>query len=220
VFGTLDQMLADLVDLVLPRHCYGCGRAGAGLCGTCAPIALVAVDCAGLPVIAAGRYEGPLRDAVLAYKERGRRDLARPLAALLGAAVAALDVPNALLVPIPSAASARRARGGDHVLRLSRRVGPSTPAVRLTRAVQDSAGLGANARAANLAGAFSARPPRCRGAYAVVVDDIVTTGATLAEATRALTHAGWHTAGGAVVAATPLRSTAKPPRVARRRGPV
>jgi predicted amidophosphoribosyltransferase len=218
--GTIDRMLADLVDLVLPRHCYVCGRAGAGLCATCVPIALVSVDCAGIPVMAAGRYEGPLRDAVLAYKERGRRDLATPLAALLAAAVAALDVPNALLVPIPSAASARRARGGDHVLRLSRRVGRYTPALRLTRAVHDSTALGARARAANLAGAFAARPPQCRGACAVVVDDVVTTGTTLAEASRALSCAGWRTAGGAVVAATPLRSTAKPSRVARRRGPV
>jgi predicted amidophosphoribosyltransferase len=213
-------MLTDLADLILPRHCYGCGRPGTGLCGACAPAALVVVECAGIPVIAAGRYEGPLRDAVLAYKERGRRDLVKPLAALLATAVAALDVPNALLVPIPSAASARRARGGDHVLRLARRVGRYKPVLRLTRTVQDSTGLGVTARAANLAGAFAARPPRYDWGCAVVVDDIVTTGATLAEATRALTRAGWHTAGGAVVAATPLRSTAEPPRVARRRGPV
>jgi predicted amidophosphoribosyltransferase len=190
------------------------------LCGTCAPVALVTVEHAGLPVIAAGRYEGGLRDAVLAYKERGRRDLAAPLAALLAIAVAALDAPEAVLVPIPSSGSARRARGGDHVLRLVRRLGRTSGALRLTRAVQDSAGLDAATRATNLAGAFVARPPRSPGACAVLVDDIVTTGATLAEAARALTQAGWHTVGGAVVAATPLRFPAAPPRVARRDGPV
>jgi predicted amidophosphoribosyltransferase len=213
-------MLAELADLVLPRSCYACGSAGTGLCGACAPVALVKVDCADIPVIAAGRYEGGLRDALLAYKERGRRDLATPLAALLAVAVLALDAPEALLVPIPSSGSARRARGGDHVLRLSRRVGRTSAVLRLTRPVQDSAGLDAGARATNLAGALAARPPRRSGACAVVVDDIVTTGATLTEATRALSQAGWRTAGGAVVAATPLRFPAAPPRVARRDGPV
>jgi predicted amidophosphoribosyltransferase len=171
-------------------------------------------------VIAAGRYEGALRDAVLAYKERGRRDLGVPLASLLGAAVRAHDLPGAVLVPIPSSAGARRARGGDHVLRLSRRVGGCTSALRLIRAVQDSAGLDAAARAENLAGAFAARPPRLPGAAALLVDDIITTGATLGDATRALTHSGWLVAGAAVVAATPLRFPTARSRVARRHGPV
>ena len=213
-------MLADLVELLLPRQCHGCGRSGTGLCETCAPVVLVAVDCAGLPVIAAGRYEGALRDAVLAYKERGRRDLGVPLACLLGAAVAAYDLPDAVLVPIPSSAGARRARGGDHVLRLSRRLGRSASALRLTRAVQDSAGLDAAARAENLAGAFAARPPRVPGTAALLVDDIITTGATLGDGARALTHAGWQVAGAAVVAATPLRFPAARSCVARRHGPV
>jgi predicted amidophosphoribosyltransferase len=216
----LGGMLTELADLVLPRSCYACGSPGTGLCGTCAPVVLVAIDRAGLPVIAAGRYEGALRDAVLAYKERGRRDLGVPLASLLAAAVRAHDLPDAVLVPIPSSAGARRARGGDHVLRLSRRVGRCTSALRLTRAVRDSAGLDAAARAENLAGAFAARPPRVPGAAALLVDDIITTGATLRDGARALAHAGWRVAGAAVVAATPLRIPAARSCVARRHGPV
>jgi predicted amidophosphoribosyltransferase len=116
-----------------------------------------------------------------------------------------------LLVPVPSARSVAAARGGDHVLRLARRaavrcgVRVAGNALVLTRAVRDSAELGAQARTANLAGAMSARPPR-PGLAALVVDDIVTTGATLHEAHRALQVAGWPVLGAAVVAATPRRS--------------
>ncbi|OLT15744.1 hypothetical protein BJF78_15995 [Pseudonocardia sp. CNS-139] len=80
------------------------------------------------PVLAVGRYHGPLRTALLRYKERGRRDLARPLAALLGMALDEIALPGAplWLVPAPSRASAARLRGGDHVLRLCR----ATPPVR------------------------------------------------------------------------------------------
>jgi predicted amidophosphoribosyltransferase len=75
-------------------------------------------------------------------------------------------------------------------------------ALRLTRAVQDSAGLNIAGRAANLSGAFVAMAPRT-SRNAIVVDDITTTGATLAEAARALRAAGWSVDGAAVVAATP-----------------
>jgi len=203
-----------LTDLVLPRRCAGCGRAGEVLCGSCRPsgppLRLAGFDG---PVLAAGRYEQRLRSAVLAYKERGRHELARPLAELLTlAALLSLDARGnpVVLVPVPSARAAARRRGGDHVLRLARIAGarwriPVGPVLRLVRVVHDSTGLGAAARHANLAGAMAAaRPPPARPA-AVLVDDIITTGATLREATRALRAAGWPVLGGLALAATPLR---------------
>ena len=91
--------------------------------------------------------------------------------------------PPALLVPVPSTPAARRARGGDHVLRLARvaarecATSVATP-LRLVRAVGDSAGLDATARAANLSGAMSARaaatvaqPAAPRAAFEAVVAD-------------------------------------------------
>ncbi|MGH8860354.1 MAG: ComF family protein, partial [Jatrophihabitantaceae bacterium] len=132
-------MLADLLDLVLPRHCVGCRRPGTALCAACAAVAVVNASLEGLHVVAAAPYEGGLRTALIAYKERGRRDLARPLRALLAAAVTALGCPDAVLVPVPSRAAARRERGADHVRRLVGRRG--VPALRLGRTVRDSAGL-------------------------------------------------------------------------------
>lgn len=162
-----------------------------------------------LAVVAAARYEGVLRTALLAYKERARRDLCRPLGGLLASAVAETGAPLAVLVPMPTSAAARRARGGDHMLRLARTAArPSARTVcaplRLTRAVRDSAGLDIAGRAANLHEAMTAIPPRGYP-VAVLVDDIVTTGTTLREAAAALRAAGWTVGGAAVVAATPKR---------------
>ncbi|MEO6502148.1 MAG: phosphoribosyltransferase family protein [Jatrophihabitantaceae bacterium] len=211
------RFLPDLLDLVLPSSCVCCGRAGLVWCPGCRPesepesVTLASSP----PVFAAGDYGGALRSALLAYKERGQRSLAGPLAAYLSDAV---DVgcsrlsglaERPILVPIPSTRAAARQRGGDHVLRLVAEVAPQNglemlPALRLIGRSRDSAGLSAAQRATNLANrmravAVSASRP------ALIVDDIVTTGATLAEATRALQAAGWQVCGAAVIAATKLR---------------
>ena len=205
---------AALLDLVIPVVCVGCGASGSPFCAACVRV------CAGpvtmhlpLPVVAYGSYAGPLRAALIRYKERGRRDLAEPLARLLEIALArALErAPPAgiVLVPVPSARATARRRGGNHVLRLARKAGraldlPVRPLLSLQWAVRDSAGLGAAQRGANLAGAMAAlRGPGASRPSAVIVDDIVTTGTTVREAARALSEAGWQVSGAAVVAATP-----------------
>lgn len=80
---------------------------------------------------------------------------------------------------------------------------PMLRALRLRRRVRDSAGLGVEDRSSNLSGAMIAHPVRV--GTAVVVDDIVTSGATGSEAARALRAAGWTVAGVAAVALTPRR---------------
>jgi len=211
------SLIAACLDLVLPVRCAGCGRAGHALCPACLPAAgeVRTRWLRGLRVAAAASYDGAVRAAVLGWKERGRGQLARPLAVLLARSLGAVpdvrDPPagsRTVLVPVPPSASARRARGGDVLARLTVAAG-SVHGVRtvrgalaLDRAVRDSVGLGRRDREENLRGAFAARPAP-PGLRAVLVDDVVTTGTTLREAALALREQGWPVVGAAVVAETP-----------------
>jgi predicted amidophosphoribosyltransferase len=230
-------LLAELADLLLPRSCAGCGLPGAVLCPACADL-LTRPHLAAPrrfppgfpPTVAAGPYAGPVRDAVLAFKERGRAELAAPLGAALALAVAGalagLRCPPpgpVLLVPLPSSAASLRTRGRDHVRELAgvaaaelRTAGLPVREARLLRRqgrVRDSAGLSAEERRANLGGTFALRGGAVAGAVLVLVDDVVTTGATLTEAAAVLA-AGRRTDDvpvlAAVVAATPRRAPTTP----------
>ncbi|ODT95614.1 MAG: hypothetical protein ABS81_31525 [Pseudonocardia sp. SCN 72-86] len=203
------SLAAALLDLLLPGGCGGCAAPGAGWCPRCAartgPPRWTRGH-GGPPVLAAGRYGGPLRQALIVYKERGRRDLAPVLAGLLAGALAAAMPPATWpgpawtgargrpvrwLVPAPSRAGAARARGGDHVVRLCHQLAALlahagnevavAPCLALAGGVADSVGLDAAERTANLAGRLrtvgSGLPPP--GARVLLVDDVITTGATL-----------------------------------------
>jgi predicted amidophosphoribosyltransferase len=218
-------MSSALVDLVLPAGCAGCQADGQGLCASCLrsfgkPFAHTPdPPPAGLPPVwVAGRYDGPIRAAILAYKERGRRDLAPALGGALARAV--LHIPwvhvpsRLLLVPVPSRPALARLRGGDHVRRLAvhaaaqlRAAGIATSVASLLRVAtrpRDAAGLTADDRAENVRGAFAPRRQISaeKDAAVVVVDDLITTGSTLAEAVNALRSAALSVAAGAAIAAT------------------
>ncbi|GAA3347790.1 ComF family protein [Amorphoplanes nipponensis] len=233
---------ADLADLVLPGACAGCGAERVplrfGACADCVAFLEALTPFATAPVppppgmpfcTAVGPYAGPLRGALLAYKERGRHRLARPLGSLLAVSVAAAarqggaDRGTPLrLIPVPSTAAAVRARHGDHMARLA------THAVRRLRAAgwnadvsqplralprPDSASLDVTARAVAAENSLRIRATRIRipgrgstmRGTLIVVDDIVTTGATLAAVARRLREADMQVTGAAVLAATRLR---------------
>jgi predicted amidophosphoribosyltransferase len=177
-----------------------------------------------LRAFAAGAYDGVFRTALLSYKEHGRLCLRRELGGCLAvsALAAARLTPTLrpdtglLLVPVPSAVATQRARGHDPVGRMARiavqqlRAGGLPIAViavlRQARAVADQSGLDVAERQANLTGALIVtNPAKVCGRRVVVVDDIVTTGATALEAARALTAAGAVVSAVACVAATPRR---------------
>lgn len=182
---------------------------------------------AGLPPPwAIADYDGAARGAILAHKEDGRFGLVAPLGdALAGSVVAGLAATAGAdrtvvvaLVPVPSRRTAVRERGQDATLRLTRRAAAAArragldvevlPVVRIVRGMADQAGLDARERAANLHGALAVPERLARhvhGRAVVVVDDVITTGASIDETARALRAAGADVLCAAVVAATRRR---------------
>ncbi|MFF8994322.1 ComF family protein [Streptomyces sp. NPDC014983] len=226
----------DLTDLVLPTDCAGCGALRTTLCTRCRTALTGGVprrvrplpEPPGLPVVyASAPYAEAVRALLLAHKERGALTLTGALGtALAGAVRAGLGGPagagpspsratgagafgTVVLVPVPSARWAVRARGHDPVRRMAlaaagelRRTGTSArvaAVLRQRRPVADQAGLDARRRLANLAGALEVTTGGDRllaGGRVVLVDDLVTTGASLAEAARALREAPVSHSGG------------------------
>ncbi|MDR0433018.1 MAG: hypothetical protein LBH48_06900 [Bifidobacteriaceae bacterium] len=180
-----------------------------------------------LPVWTRATYAGPARDAIGEWKRRGRADLT-PLFAQVMAGIgreiapglARLGLVNVAVVPVPSrlVSRLRRGIGLTAVLAEGLAAGLSaggvecqvTDCLRRAAGSRDQVGLAARARSANREGTTEVRVPQS-GAFpampAVLVDDVVTTGASLLDGERALARAGIATPGAAVLAATPASGT-------------
>ncbi|TDB87685.1 ComF family protein [Actinomadura sp. KC216] len=218
------NLFADLIDLLLPERCAGCGGEPVLLCDACAvplqgPARPAETAPYGVPrpwTVAA--YDGPLRTILSAYKERGRTALAVPLGEALATAVQATLTgpdPPRTVVWVPSRRGSVKRRGHDplrgtvavalHRLRVNGLPVTGLDALRQRRRVGDQAGLTAAQRLTNLDGALEAARSDLAGRQVILVDDVVTTGASLAEAARALRAAGADPAATATIAATPRR---------------
>jgi predicted amidophosphoribosyltransferase len=211
-----------MLDLVLPVLCGGCGAPSTRWCNGCAGQLAVGPDEPRLvsprvdpqvPVFALGRYTGARRQAIVAVKEHGRADLIVPLSLALAAAVhrllrwGLLDVPLTI-VPAPTRRSAARRRGGDPVARIATAAVAGhpgvvvAPALRMRALARDSVGLDSTARQRNIGGRVLLRRRRLPGRGEVLlVDDIITTGATMAESVRVLQANGTRVAAVLVIAA-------------------
>jgi predicted amidophosphoribosyltransferase len=202
-----------MLDLVLPLDCGGCGAPSTRWCAACAGQLAVKPDQPhlitprvdpGVPVLSLGRYAGTRREAIVAVKEHGRADLIAPLALALHSGLERLLTWGVIatpltLVPAPTRRSAARRRGGDPVTRMARAATVGLDGVAVIQALQlrglvrDSVGLSGADRQRNIAGHVKVNKPVAGDV--LVVDDIVTTGATASESVRVLHIAGAHVAG-------------------------
>ncbi|QEO08581.1 ComF family protein [Protaetiibacter larvae] len=216
--GGLERVREALLDawaLVLPVTCAGCDAPDRALCASCRarlaphPVRLTAPG--GLQVVAGAPYRDTVQRVVLAVKD-GRTPLAGELALLLRAALRAAAADAAVEpCPVPSSRAALRGRGFDPVLLVLARAGVRPARVlRTARPHRTQKGLGRVERGANLRGVHRARR-RLDGRRFILVDDVVTTGATLAEAARAIREAGGEVVGAVVIAATPRLGAAAGP---------
>jgi ComF family protein len=210
------SIAAYAVDVVYPKRCAACGRRGAWVCAECEsrylPFAKPWCDRCGIPaygqhcncasappglnrVRSFGPFDGWLREAILQFKYDAEWARAQHLGPLLASSVA--DLPDVdVLVPVPLHAGRLRQRGFNQSLLLAKQISaamnlPVEEQIVRTRRTQAQARLRGADRAANVADAFAVPfAERVNGRAVVLIDDVVTTGSTLAACAAAARTAG------------------------------
>lgn len=209
--------LSEALAFVLPVACPGCGAHGTALCEACRDLLSARVltrELGGRVAHAALPYEGVPAVAIRAMKERGRTDIAGAFAPAMRSVLAAAvrDLDAAMFVPVPTSRRSMRQRGYRVPDLLVRRAGATV--VRLLRpasAAGDQRALGRDQRRRNVAGTMRARRRALRGdPPVVIVDDVITTGATCEEAATALADAGFDVACAVALASTPMKQGRAP----------
>ena len=189
------HILPALRDVLLAPRCAGCDEPGGWLClacrDLCEPVRQGRVH-------AAGTYGGALRQAVHRFKYGGERALSLELGGLVARRVAA-DLATGLVldavVPVVLHAERARERGYDQARLLAEEVArscglPVRAPLRRVRRARPQVELDRRQRAENVRGAFVGEAGALRGLRVALVDDVATTGATIAAAAGAVRAAG------------------------------
>lgn len=214
----LQRWLGQGLDLLFPNQCLGCGRAGTIWCPACAgsleriggdlclicgrrlAAPTVCSDCRRRPPPFRARsfayYHGPLARAIVSLKYRPNRRLAQVMGTWLQEAYDQAGWPADLLVPVPLGRERQKRRGYNQAqllaLALKDRLGIPVEANRLRRVVEtpSQVGLLPSERRENVREAFRADPGPWAGTDVILIDDLYTTGSTLAACAAALLKAG------------------------------
>ena len=205
------HMFSELSQLIFPTRCYGCNAIGLSICTLCRREWIphyYKTQTSALSVHSALIYSPTASKIILAAKENGLQGaddfLIEAIIHVLNKA--RLDKAYFTLVPVPSSRQSQRGRGRSFIVDLTKTISKHTgiavnDCLQVSRRVSDQSGLTRVERISNMQGAFSLRPGSILRGDAIVIDDVVTTGATLQEAARALNSQGFH-AFGSVCAVT------------------
>ena len=184
--------MGEIAQLLFPQRCVGCSRSSGLLCRKCAgewskPIKKIV---GGIELTSSAYYSLSISHIILKAKENN--DSRSRL--VLANAIASHIRESSLIVPIPSSSSAIRRRGFDHAFLLAKEVarvsgGHVWHPLHVIRRVKDQTQLTHQERLTNLAGSYALRSGNAPGEKIVLIDDLVTTGASLREAIRALHEA-------------------------------
>ena len=214
-----NQWYWGFVDWLFPPICGGCGKAGSRWCQDCQQqlkfLTEPVCQACGLPLshsgfcveCAASRppydmlrswvvFEGPIRRAIHTLKYRRNTSLGEIFGRYLAGYVRELNWNVDLVVPVPLGRLRKKARGYNQAellalpLSIFQKWRYSKDAVSRIRETKTQVGLNAKERMENLANAFCANPVFVEGKSILLVDDVATTGATLANCSEAILHAG------------------------------
>ncbi len=203
----------NALALIFGSPCVVCDDPNGPVCGACIPVPDVQhrVLPGALECFAGARWDAETATLMLALKQDGVTRVARVLAPLLTTALGSVPSTSLapVLVPVPTRAAADRRRGYRPVeVLLNAASLPFQRAMRVTRTVRDQRELGREERARNTQGAFAVRRTTSILAPVILVDDVVTTGATLANSAQTLRSAGIDVVACITVLTTPKRLVA------------
>jgi predicted amidophosphoribosyltransferase len=201
------HIFSELSNLVFPTRCYGCNVLGVNICSTCRREWIphyYRTHANTLNVHSAVIYSSVASKIILAAKENGLQGaddlLIAAIVHVLNKAQLDKNISNKdcfTLVPVPSSKHARRRRGRSFIVDITNTISQITgigvnDCLQVSRGVSDQSGLSRVQRSSNMLGAFSLKSGAVLRGDAIVIDDVITTGATLREAARALNSKGSH----------------------------